>query len=403
MQAVILAAGKSTRMHPLTVSTPKPLLKVANTPVMEYQLEALRGIVDEIIVVVGFGKEQIEGYLERVVKAARPSFRVTTVTQKKQEGTLHALLCAEPLLKDKFIVMGGDDIYTRQDMLACAQRSPCVSAAEVGQPGNFGVLVTEGEKVVSIIEKPAGAKGKAFVNTGLYCMDRSVFKEKPRKSKRGEYELTDLVKGFNWHKASFWQPIGYPWDLLEANKAVLGRLKGTTGWGARAKLSGQGKGKVEKGVTMKGSVWVGEGSIVKAGTYIEGPVLIGRGTVIEPNCHIRPYTTIGDNCKIGAGCEIKESIVGDGCKGFHRAYIGDSVIGEGANIGGGTIMSNLRHDDGDVKSIVKGKLIGTGRRKLGAIVGPGAKVGAGTIFYPGRKVWPGKTTLPGEIVKRDVE
>ena len=86
----------------------------------------------------------------------------------------------------------------------------------------------------------------------------------------------------------------------------------------------------------------------------------------------------------------------------HLSYCGDSVIGENVNFGAGTIIANLRHDSGNVKSMVRGVLVDSGRRKLGAIIGDNAKLGIHTSIYPGRKVWPGKTTLPGEIVKEDV-
>jgi UDP-N-acetylglucosamine diphosphorylase / glucose-1-phosphate thymidylyltransferase / UDP-N-acetylgalactosamine diphosphorylase / glucosamine-1-phosphate N-acetyltransferase / galactosamine-1-phosphate N-acetyltransferase len=86
----------------------------------------------------------------------------------------------------------------------------------------------------------------------------------------------------------------------------------------------------------------------------------------------------------------------------HLSYVGDSVIGENVNLGAGFIVANLRHDNADVKSTVKGKLISSKRRKLGTIIADNVKTGIRTTIYPGRKIWPGKTTLPGEIVKKDI-
>ena len=86
----------------------------------------------------------------------------------------------------------------------------------------------------------------------------------------------------------------------------------------------------------------------------------------------------------------------------HLSYIGDSVMGENVNIGGGTIIANLRHDKAEVKSFVNGELVSSGREKLGAIIADNVKIGINTSIYPGRKIWPGKTTLPGEIVKKDI-
>src|SRR3989338_271328 len=87
----------------------------------------------------------------------------------------------------------------------------------------------------------------------------------------------------------------------------------------------------------------------------------------------------------------------------HHNVLGDSIIGEHVNLGAGTIVANLRHDNGNVKSMVHGSLQDTGRRKFGVVIGDHAKTGVNTIIYPGRKLWPNTTTLPGEIIKKDVE
>ena len=87
----------------------------------------------------------------------------------------------------------------------------------------------------------------------------------------------------------------------------------------------------------------------------------------------------------------------------HLSYVGDSVIGENVNLGAGTCIANLRHDGKYIKSEIKGTLADSGLSKLGAFIGDGAKTGINTSIYPGRKIWPGKTTLPGEVVKKDVK
>ena len=189
----------------------------------------------------------------------------------------------------------------------------------------------------------------------------------------------------------YWLPISYPWSLLEANEMLL-----------KEKKEFKKEGVVEAGATLKGSVEVGRNSTIKAGSYIEGPVIIGDGCEIGPNCHIRPFTSIGNGCHIGNCADVKNSIIMDGAKVPHLSYVGDSVIGENVNVGGGSMVANLRHDNANVKSMVNGQLVDTGRRKFGTAIGDGAKLGAATIIYPGRKVWPGRTTKPGEAVKEDI-
>ena len=137
------------------------------------------------------------------------------------------------------------------------------------------------------------------------------------------------------------------------------------------------------------------------GTYIRGNVVIGEDCHIGPNCFLRGNTSIGNECHIGQAVEIKNSIIMDKAKVPHLSYIGDSVIGENSNLGAGTITANLKHDNKNVMSVVKGKLIDTGRRKFGAIIANDVHTGINTTIYPGRKIWPGVGTKPGEIVDKD--
>jgi bifunctional UDP-N-acetylglucosamine pyrophosphorylase/glucosamine-1-phosphate N-acetyltransferase len=130
--------------------------------------------------------------------------------------------------------------------------------------------------------------------------------------------------------------------------------------------------------------------------------LIGRNSVIGPNAYLRPGTTIGDGCHIGQAVEIKNSIIGAGSNVAHLSYVGDSILGENVNFGAGTITANLRHDGESIKSAVGDKVADSERKKLGVIVGDGCKTGVHTSFYPGVKLDPGTTTLPGEVVKRDL-
>ncbi len=154
---------------------------------------------------------------------------------------------------------------------------------------------------------------------------------------------------------------------------------------------------------MGGTVSIGRGTVIRPGVVIDGPAIIGEDCTIGPNAWIRPYSAIGNGCKIGQGSEIKASIVMDGTAVPHLSYVGDSVLGEQVNFGCGTVTANFRHDEGNHRSMVKGVLLDTGRRKLGAIVGDGVHTGINTSIYPGRKLWPGTSTLPGEIVKYDKE
>jgi bifunctional UDP-N-acetylglucosamine pyrophosphorylase/glucosamine-1-phosphate N-acetyltransferase len=394
MKAVILAAGKSTRTWPLTSKKPKALLKAANKTIIEHNLEQLDGLVEEAIIVVGFEAGQIKTLLGKKFGKIRISY----AEQKEQLGTGHALLQAEKLINNGFIVMVSDDFYSKEDIKRCLKHKYCVLAKKVSRPEGFGVFLTKDGLVTDLVEKP-----RRFIsdlaNTACYVLDKKIFSyvKKIKRSERGEYELTDAVKEFARNEAvrleevkGYWIPVPFPWSLLEANEFFLKKIKGKI------------EGTIKKGATVKGEVIVGRGTVIKSGSYIEGPVTIGENCSIGPNCYLRNCVAIGNNCKIGNAVEIKNSIIMDNTKVPHLSYIGDSVIGENVNLGAGTITANLRHDDKAVKSLVKGEMVDTGRRKLGAIIGDNAKTGINSALMPGVKIGFSSAVGPSATIFKDV-
>lgn len=393
VQAVILAAGKSTRTYPLTVNIPKPLLKVLDRTVLEHNLDQLDGIVDEVIIIVGFKKDMI---IEKFGQAYK-TMRLFYVEQKQQLGTGHALLSARQFLKEKFIVLNGDDLFSKRDLAALMDHDYAILVREVEDVTRFGAVMVEDGKVKRIVEKPDDNISK-YANIGVYVFDTDIFSIELNKTERGEYEITDYVtelagKGKMEFEAvkGFWLPISYPWNYLEANVALLHDIE---------KSKTDKSAKVEDNVTMKGTVVIGKDTIVRSGTYIEGPVFIGDNCEIGPNAYLRKDTILMDNVRTRA--EIIDSVLMDGVTAKHDCYIGHSVIGERTNIAAGTITADYRHDGANNRTLIKGKSIDTGRRKLGTFIGEDVKLGIGTLIYPGRKIWPHQMTLPGQVVKEDI-
>jgi len=392
MKAVIMAAGKGVRCYPFTLTKPKPLLKIVNKTILEHNLEQLNGLVDEAIIVVGYKKEMIMSK----VKKKYNNIKITYVEQKEQLGTGHALMQAEKFVKDKFILMNGDDLFSESDIKNCLRHDYCVLAKEVKDPERFGIVYLKNGFVNEIIEKSENPKSN-LANTGLYIFDKKIFEvlKKIKKTARNEYEITDAVKELaKKEKVScekvkdYWIPITYPWNYLEANVFMIEKMK-----------KSQILGKIEPNVTIKGNVFVGEGTLIKSGTYIEGPAYIGNDCEIGPNAFIRKDTVIMDEVMTRA--EIIDSVLMDKVKAKHNCYIGHSVVGENVNIGAGTIIADYRNDAKDNMTIVNGKKIDSKRRKLGSFIGDNVNTGIGTLIYPGRKIWPGLGTLPGEIITKD--
>ncbi len=186
--------------------------------------------------------------------------------------------------------------------------------------------------------------------------------------------------------------IRYPWDLLAVNEKIVGAIE-----------KDNIKGAVRQNVTIDGVLHLGAGSVLLPGVYIEGKIIIGDNCKIGPNCYLRGSTYIGDNCHVGQAVEIKNSLLMHNVSAGHLSYIGDSVICPHTNLGAGTITANLRHDGRNHKSEVAGTLLDTGRRKLGVIIGDNVHTGIHTSLYPGRKIWMDKSTVPGQIVSKDIK
>lgn len=185
--------------------------------------------------------------------------------------------------------------------------------------------------------------------------------------------------------------IVHPWDLLRANELCVGSLE-----------SDDIRGEVHPLAVIDGHASVGPGTRLLPGVVIEGNIVIGANCKIGPNCYLRGNTSIGDGCHIGNAVEIKNSILLSKTNVGHLSYVGDSVLGERVNFGAGTMTSNLRHDGKNHRTLVGDTLVDTGRRKFGCIVGDGVHTGINTSIYPGRKLFSGTSTRPGEIVQRDI-
>ena len=149
MQAVILAAGEGRRLRPLTRNRPKCLIPVANSPILDYPIQALAGCgIRDIIVVVGYRKEHVIRYLDHL------DFPVQVVEQKKQLGTADALLHAEPLIRDDFVVVPGDNYIDAESIAKVRDQPNAVLVKEHPYPSNFGVVIMKNNEVSASSKSP---------------------------------------------------------------------------------------------------------------------------------------------------------------------------------------------------------------------------------------------------------
>ncbi len=396
MKAVVLVAGKGTRMEPLTSSCSKVMLQVANKPILEHILNsAIEAGIEGFVFITGYLEEQIKEYFG---DGSKWGVSIEYVQQKEQLGTANAIGYAKGYVDGAFLVLNGDMLIGQEDLKALISRTEeaVICVKEVENPSDFGVLETDDGRVVRIIEKPKNPPTN-LANAGIYLFRQSIFDfiDRTRASVRNEFEITGSIQMLIDSGAAVgysplegrWIDIGYPWDLLKANEYLLKGLEGSC------------EGTVEPNATIKGEVVIGKGTLIRNGSYIEGPVIIGENCDIGPNCFIRPSTAIGNHVRVGNAVEIKNTIIMTDTHVGHLSYVGDSVIGHRCNFGAGTKVANLRHDGKNIKVMIKNRILDSGRRKLGVIMGDDVHTGINTSINIGTIMEKGRYTYPGEVVK----
>ena len=394
MQTVILAAGEGTRMRPLTATTPKPMLPVADRPLVAHTADAaVTAGATELVFVVGYEAADVRAYFGDEYRGVPVHF----ARQDQQRGTADAVRAAGQFLDSEFAVLNGDNLYDAATIAELFDHGPALAGIHVENPTNYGVISTaeERNRATGIVEKPADPPS-TLANAGAY-----VFPEQATawldvdQSERGEYELTDVVariiREFDVTVVELerWLDVGRPWELLEANEWKL------------ATLDHDLRGDVSERAEIRGAVVVEEGATVEPGVVIDGPALVRSGARVGPNAYVRGATLLAEETRVGQSVEVKNCVVMAGTHLPHLSYVGDSVLGQNVNFGAGTTVANLRHDDEPVRLTVKGERVSTGRRKFGVVVGDRARTGIDTNLNAGVVLSTEARTEPGETVLRD--
>ncbi len=309
MKGLILSGGRGTRLRPITYTSAKQLVPVANKPILFYGIEALveSGIRNIAIVVGDTGRE----IREAVGDGTRFGAAITYIEQEAPLGLAHAVLVSERHLgADPFVMYLGDNLI-REKLAPLVRRfgeekpNAQILLARVPNPQQFGVAELADGKVVRLVEKPALPPSDLAL-VGVYMFDRTVFEavKAITPSARGELEITDAIQHLidtgrtvRPHVIEgWWKDTGKLEDLLEANRIILDTLEPRV------------EGEVEAS-ELHGKVIIEAGAkIVKS--VIRGPAIIGKGARIE-NAYIGPFTAVGDQVVV-RGSEVEHSIILEG-------------------------------------------------------------------------------------------
>ena len=293
MKGLILSGGKGTRLRPLTYTSAKQLVPVANKPVLFYGVEAIVAAgIKEIGVVVGDTRAEIEAALG---DGSRFGARITYIPQDAPRGLAHAVLISEPFLKgEPFVMYLGDNVIADgitalvddYRKLGCNSQ---ILLAKVPNPSQFGVAELENGRVVRLTEKPKQPKSDLAL-VGVYMFDDSIFEavKAIRPSARQELEITDAIQWLVDHGKSvhphlvsgWWKDTGKIEDMLEANRIILDTF-------AASGLSRPS----DAGCQVEGKVVIEPGAKLSNCT-VRGPAVIGPGAEIR-DAFVGPYTAIG--------------------------------------------------------------------------------------------------------------
>ena len=409
---IVLAAGQGSRMNS---DLPKVLHQVAGAPLLVHAMKSGAALAPERqVVVVGHGGAQV------AEAARRWDDEIQIAEQTEQLGTAHAVAQARPALEGftgDAIVLYGDTPFISPDTIeqmvqARSAHDVVILGFEAADPGRYGRLVMNGDKLERIVEfKDATEAERAITlcNSGVVCAKAEVLFDLIDRvgndNASGEYYLTDIV--------------GLAWDTGRSATAVTCAESETMGVNTRAQLAEaeaefQSKMRAEmldNGITMTApeTVFFAHDTIVGRDTIIEPNVVFGpevtvesgatirafshlegchvsRGAIIGPYARLRPGAEISEHAHIGNFVEVKNALIGEGAKANHLTYIGDATIGKGTNIGAGTITCNY---DGFFKHHTE--------------IGENAFIGSSTMLVAPVRVGHGAMTGSGSVVTTDVE
>lgn len=389
MKALVLAAGGGVNMAPFFQTRPKSMIHVAGRPVLRRTLQMLRESgFSETYVVIGPNGKSITEYFG----AGRGvDMTIGYLTQSKEDGIGRAVLAA----KGKFVpgenfLLAYSDVVAEENLISNVMQTfflsnmPAASICLTKDSSDFGnVYMDNAMNITKIMEKPgSGGKGN-YVLAGIFVLQYSFFGILEKQGGDMVKALAALVKtdglrGSIWEKG--WVDLVHPWDVLEANRMVMGTWH-TAEVHESIKL---------RDAKIKGPVRIEENVEIRSGAVIEGPAFIGRGSYIGNNALIRKNSSIGSGSVIGFGAEIKNCVIFGNTKIGRLSFIGDSVIGQNVEIGSGTMTTNYDVDGAEIKVKLNKVALGTGMKKLGAFIGDGAHLGNGHNIAPGAVIPAGK-------------
>lgn len=370
VKAVVMAGGEGSRLRPLTVNLPKPLVPVVNRPIMEHIVELLKthGITD-IVTTLHYLADEIQSYFG---DGADFGVNITHSIEDIPLGTAGSVKQAEIMLKEgTFIIISGDaltdcDLTAAVNFHRAKESLATLVLSRVPNPLEFGIVITDGEgKVERFLEKPGW--GEVFsdtVNTGIYILEPEIFNYvKPRENVDWSKDvfpqlLAENAPMYGYIMEGYWCDVG---TLEQYQEAQMHMLEGLTKLDLPGELVAPG-------------VWVGENTIIDDQAELKGPLIVGSNTRIKRGARLTPGSVIGNSCLLEENAVVDNSVIWDRC------YLGNDTECHGAIVANRvTIKRESRVQDG-------------------AVIGDRCLIDVGSTIRPRVKIWPDKTIERGSTV-----
>lgn len=336
MQVIVMCGGFGTRLRPLTYAVPKPMIPVANRPVLEYTIELLKiHRINDIIVNLHFKPEMIKNYFK---DGKKWGVDITYSHERKPLGTAGGIKKIENLLKkETFLVMSGDgltDINLTELIKFHKEKGGVVTIVlkEVSAKLEYGIAaVGKNSQITHFLEKPSW--GEVFhgmntgINTGIYVLEPEIFKYIPRNKELDFAKnlfpllLRKKKKIFGYFTNDYWCDIGNLQQYRMSHRDILEGI-------IKVKIEGEWvSGRHRKGVGRCSKAWIDEGCEIDPSALISGPLIIGKNCRVKRNVRISGATVLGNNCFVDEGAVLYDCIIWD------NGYIGKDVRIENCIIG----------------------------------------------------------------------
>ena len=331
MKAVVLVGGEGTRLRPLTFTTPKPLLPIANQPHLERQLEWLASHgVDDVVLSMGYLPDAFHKLFTRGTTGddMYGAMRIRYAVEDEPLGTAGAIRFASEAIDERVIVCNGDvltELHLGEMVRFHSEQGAeaTISLTQVEDPSAFGVVpTTEDGGVIAFVEKPLPGKAPSnWINAGTYVLEPSFFARiPPRLNVSVEREtfprmLAEPGLLYGYRSDAYWIDIGTPEKYLEAHRDVL--------WGCA------GQPPAPRAVEVTQGVWVQGSATIEPGAELVAPVLVGNGARVESGATVKA-SVMGAGAVVETRVELRNAVLHTGSRVSHGGTVHDSVVGREA-------------------------------------------------------------------------